>query len=214
MDNSYKGSLYSAILALIVGIFMVAYSNVTLRTIVLVVGIMFIATAVFNLCYEFSRKRAANKSTSMPSIIASFGAGVLGIIMVLTPIGMVNLIVYLFATAIILLGLYEILAMAFMYRPVTFPFWFFILPSLMVICGVVICIMGAEQVGEVAIIVTGVALIVYAASTFLNIIGLVTYRRKLRQAQAAPESHEEAPAEHAVEDVKAVEAESSTPDNN
>lgn len=198
MENSYKGSLYSAILALIVGIFMVAYSNVTLRTIVLVVGIMFIATAVFNLAYEFSRKRAGNKATSMPSVIASFGAGVLGIIMVLTPIGMVNLIVYLFAVAIILLGLYEIFAMAFMYRPVTFPFWFFILPSLMVICGAVICIMGAEKVGELMIIITGVSLIVYAASTFLNIIGLVTYRRKIRQSAVG--------AEPAVKDVTAVEA--------
>ncbi len=186
MENSYKGSLYSAILALIAGIFMVIYSNVTLRTIVLVVGIMFIASAVFNLAYEFSRKRADKKSTSLTAIVASFGAAVLGIIMVLTPIGMVNLIVYLFAASIILLGLYEICAMAFMYRPVTFPFWFFILPSLLVICGVVICIMGAERVGEMMVIITGISLIVYAVSTFINIIGLVSYRRAINKKAAEP----------------------------
>lgn len=186
MENSYKGSLYSAILALIAGVFMVIYSNVTLRTIVLVVGIMFIASAVFNLAYEFSRKRADRKSTSLTAIVASFGAAVLGIIMVLTPIGMVNLIVYLFAASIILLGLYEICAMAFMYRPVTFPFWFFILPSLLVICGAVICIMGAERVGEMMVIVTGISLIVYAVSTFINIVGLISYRRIINKKAAEP----------------------------
>lgn len=196
MENSYKGSLYSAILALVAGIFMVVYSNVTLRTIVLVVGIMFIASAVFNLAYEFSRKRADKKSTSLTAVVASFGAAVLGIIMVLTPIGMVNLIIYLFAASIILLGLYEICAMAFMYRPVTFPFWFFILPSLLVICGVVICILGAEKVGEVMVIITGISLIVYAASTFINIIGLVSYRRAINKKAA--ESAESAEPESAV----------------
>lgn len=190
MENSYKGSLYSAILALIAGIFMVVYSNVTLRTIVLVVGIMFIASAVFNLAYEFSRRRADKKSSSLTSVVASFGAAVLGIIMVLTPVGMVNLIVYLFAASIILLGLYEICAMAFMYRPVTFPFWFFILPSLLVICGVIICIMGAERVGELMVIITGVSLIVYAASTFINIIGLLSYRRAINKQVPAPETIE------------------------
>ena len=184
MENSYKGNLWSAILTLIVGIVMVSLPNITLSTVVLTVGLMFIATAVFNLAYEFSGKRAANKTTSMPSVIASVGAGVLGIIMVLMPVGMVNIIIYLFAAAIILLGLYEICALAFMYRPVTFPFWFFILPSLMVICGLVICILGAEKVGELAVIVTGVALIVYSVSTFMNIIGLVSYRRSIRKASA------------------------------
>ena len=184
MDNSYKGSLWSAVLTLIVGLVMVSLPNITLSTVVLTVGLMFIATAVFNLAYEFSGKRAAAKTTSMPSVIASVGAGVLGIIMVLMPIGMVNIIIYLFAAAIILLGLYEICALAFMYRPVTFPFWFFILPSLMVICGLVICILGAEKVGELAVIVTGVALIVYAVSTFMNIIGLISYRRSIRKAAA------------------------------
>ncbi len=195
MDNSYKGSLWSAILTLIVGIVMVSFSNITLRTVVLTVGLMFIATAVFNLAYEFSRKRAASKTTSMPSVIASVGAGVLGIVMVLMPIGMVNIIIYLFAAAIILLGVYEICALAFMYRPVTFPFWFFILPSLMVICGLVICILGAERVGELTIIVTGVALIVYSVSTFMNIIGLISYRRSIRNHREAEQpAAETAPA--------------------
>lgn len=193
MDNSYKGSLWSAILTLIVGIVMVSFSNITLRTVVLTVGLMFIATAVFNLAYEFSGKRAAHRTTSMPAVLASVGAGVLGIVMVLMPIGMVNIIIYLFAAAIILLGLYEICALAFMYRPVTFPFWFFILPSLMVICGLVICVMGAEKVGELTVIVTGIALIVYSVSTFMNIIGLITYRRSIRrhaEAAKAPEAAE------------------------
>lgn len=199
----YKGNLWSAVLALIVGIVMVFFSDIALHTVVMVVGILFITISVFNLALEFSRKRAGvNKHTSMTAMLSSAGAGVLGILMVFTPADMVELMIYLFAAAIIMLGLYQIITLAFAYRPVTFPFWFFILPALIVITGVVICIIGAAQVGELMILITGIALIVYAVATFADIAGLLAFRRDLaRAAQATAET-----GKHAAEDVVDVHA--------
>lgn len=198
----YKGNLWSAIFALIIGIAMVFFSDIALHTVVLVVGILFIATAVLNLSLELSRKRAgSNRHASMTAILSSAGAGVLGVLMVFTPSGMVDLMIYLFAAAIILLGLYQIVTLAFAYRPVTFPFWFFILPALLVITGVVICLIGAQEVGELMILITGIALIVYAIATFIDIAGLLSFRRDLAKAQKLAD---EASAKE-VEDVKAEE---------
>ncbi|MDE6367233.1 MAG: DUF308 domain-containing protein [Muribaculaceae bacterium] len=180
----YKGNLWSAVLALVIGIAMVFFSDIALHTVVLVVGILFIATAVLNISFEFSRRKTArHKVTSMPAFLASAGAGVLGLLMVFTPSDMVNLMIYLFAAAIILLGLYQIITLAFAYRPVSFSFWFYILPAILVISGVTICIIGAQQVGELMILITGVALIVYAVATFVDIAGLLSFRRDLALAQ-------------------------------
>ncbi|MCM1310537.1 MAG: DUF308 domain-containing protein [Bacteroides sp.] len=201
----YKGNLWSAILALIIGIAMIFFSNTALHTVVVVVGILFIAIAVFNFAFEFSRKRKASGGTSMTAILSSAGAGVLGILMVFTPTSMVDLMVYLFAAAIILLGLFQIINLAFAYRPVTFPFWFFILPALLVITGVVICIIGAHAVGELMILITGIALVVYSVATFVDIAGLLSFRRDLAKAQKAADEAARQAEKPAVEDVQATE---------
>lgn len=193
----YKGNLWSAILALIVGIAMVFFSDIALHTIVRIVGVLFITTAVLNIAFALGRQRDARKSQSPSStaIISSAGTGILGVLMVFTPADMVSLMIYLFAISIALLGIYQIIILAYAYKPVSFPGWFYILPSLLVITGVVICIIGAQAVGTLMIRITGIALITYAVATFLNIIGLITFRRRLTKNNAKPE----------VEDVRAEE---------
>ncbi len=182
----YKANLWSAIIALAVGIVMVFFSNIALHTVVFMLGIVFIAIAVLNFSFEFSRRRAGKGVTSSTTaMLSSVGAGVLGVLMVLTPASMVNLMVYLFAATIILLGAYKILLLAYAYKPITFPVWFFIMPAILVIGGVVICIVGASKVSEFMILIMGVALIVYAVATFADIAGLVAFRRDLAKAQKA-----------------------------
>lgn len=205
----YKGNLYSAILALIIGIAMIFFSSTALHTVVMFVGILFIAIAVFNFSFEFSRKRNGNGGASMTALLSSAGAGVLGILMVFTPSDMVNLMVYLFAAAIILLGLFQIVNLAFAYRPITFPFWFFILPALLVITGVVICIIGAQKVGEMMILITGIALVVYSIGSFANIAGLISFRRDMAKTQkaAAEEASKPVHAEPISADSKVIDVE-------
>lgn len=195
-------------MALIVGIVMVFFSDLALETVVLVIGILFIATGVFNLIIEMNRKDEKGRKRISPiGILATAGTGILGILMVCTPHTMINLIIYLFAAAFILLGVYQICTLAFFYRPVTFPFWFFILPALLVITGVVICIIGPSAVAQTMTLITGIALIVYAIASFIDIAGLLAFRRDMRKMAEASQSAAQAdttPRE--VEDVEATEA--------
>lgn len=195
-------------MALIVGIVMVFFSDLALETVVLVIGILFIATGVFNLIIEMNRKDEKGRKRISPiGVLATAGTGILGILMVCTPHTMINLIIYLFAAAFILLGVYQICSLAFFYRPVTFPFWFFILPALLVITGVVICIIGPSAVAQTMTLITGIALIVYAIASFIDIAGLLAFRRDMRKMAEASQSAAQAdttPRE--VEDVEATEA--------
>lgn len=204
----YKGNLWSAILALIVGIVMVFFSDLALETVVLVIGILFIATGVFNLIIEMNRKDEKGRKRISPiGVLATAGTGILGILMVCTPHTMINLIIYLFAAAFILLGVYQICSLAFFYRPVTFPFWFFILPALLVITGVVICIIGPSAVAQTMTLITGIALIVYAIASFIDIAGLLAFRRDMRKMAEASQSAAQADTTpRKVEDVEATEA--------
>jgi len=200
----YKGNLWSAILALIIGTVMIFFSDIALHTVVTVVGVLFITIAVFNLAFELSRKRKTGSGTSVTAILASAGAGILGILMVFTPADMINLMIYLFAAAIILLGTSQIVNLAFAYKPITFPFWFYIFPALLVITGVVICLIGAQTVGKLMILITGISLVVYAIATFIGIAGLLSFRRKLANAQnAAPATEEEVPTAEIITDEPA-----------
>ena len=175
---------------------------------VLVIGILFIATGVFNLIIEMNRKDEKGRKRISPiGVLATAGTGILGILMVCTPHTMINLIIYLFAAAFILLGVYQICSLAFFYRPVTFPFWFFILPALLVITGVVICIIGPSAVAQTMTLITGIALIVDAIASFIDIAGLLAFRRDMRKMAEASQSAAQAdttPRE--VEDVEATEA--------
>lgn len=195
-------------MALIAGIVMVFFSDLALETVVLVIGILFIATGVFNLIIEMNRKDEKGRKRISPiGVLATAGTGILGILMVCTPHTMINLIIYLFAAAFILLGVYQICSLAFFYRPVTFPFWFFILPALLVITGVVICIIGPSAVAQTMTLITGIALIVYAIASFIDIAGLLAFRRDMRKMAEASQSAAQAdttPRE--VEDVEATEA--------
>ncbi len=204
----YKGNLWSAILALIVGIVMVFFSDLALETVVLVIGILFIATGVFNLIIEMNRKDEKGRKRISPiGVLATAGTGILGILMVCTPHTMINLIIYLFAAAFILLGVYQICSLAFFYRPVTFPFWFFILPALLVITGVVICIIGPSAVAQTMTLITGIALIVYAIASFIDIAGLLSFRRDMRKmAEASQSAAQTDTTPREVEDVEATEA--------
>lgn len=191
----YKGNLRSAILALIIGLVLVFYTGIALHTVVLVVGIVFIATGVFNLIGEFSRRDAdGRRIVSTLGVMSAAGAALLGVLMVCTPQSMINLMVYAFAAAFILLGLYLIFTMAVGFRPVSFPFWFYILPSLLVINGVAICIIGAQTIGETIIMIAGISLIVYSIASFIEIGGLITFRRNLKRVERdAQESQSEKP---------------------
>lgn len=192
-----KHNLLVNVLILIVGvvfIFMQSRGNV-INAIVVIMGILFIAAAVLNLLVmmmssgsrkqsqaantrEVVRRGSGTSSSSIPTILASVAAIALGIWMTVDPEALVSIIVYIFAGLLVLGGAYHIYMLAYGYRPQHFPGWMYVFPSILLITGIVILVVGAPTITDYIVLITGIAMVIFSVSSFLEYAGQQTFNRK------------------------------------
>lgn len=144
--------------------------------------------------------------------ICSIGAAVLGILMLALPDLFRPLLYYLFALLTFLGGCYQIWLMAKAMKPVAVPGWFYAMPVAMIVLAVVMIMMPSLQLTEnqpTAVLIYGIGYILFAATSFLNIIYFKANIKKALnpEPEKEPEKDPEKPAEEAnkVEDVEAKE---------
>ncbi len=168
-----KNLTYTGIIALIVGIVLIFMKSAAISAVVMVMGIFFLVTAILNLIMVF-RKATVNPFVTT---LTAVGAIALGLWLVFDPNGFTAIIVYVFAGLMILAGLYHISMLSFGFKDTKFPFVFYIMPILLVIAGGVILIIGSERMMNAIVLVTGIALVVYAICNFLESAGENNYKR-------------------------------------
>ncbi len=168
-----KNLTYTGIIALIVGIVLIFMKSAAISAVVMVMGIFFLVAAILNLIMIF-RKATVNPFVTT---LTAVGAIVLGLWLVFDPNGFTAIIVYVFAGLMILAGLYHISMLSFGFKDTKFPFVFYIMPILLVIAGGVILIIGSERMMNAIVLVTGIALVVYAICNFLESAGGNNYKR-------------------------------------
>lgn len=171
-----KNLTYTGIIALIVGILLIFMKGAAISAVVMVMGVFFLVAAVLNLIMAF-RKDTANP---VVTILTAIGAIALGLWLLFDPDGFTSILVYVFAGLMILAGLYHICMLSFGFKDVKFPFAFYIMPILLVLAGGVVLIIGSERMMNAIVLVTGIALVVYAICNFLEAAGESNYRREAK----------------------------------
>lgn len=211
----YKRNLWTSILVLLAGIVLVFFHGTVPETIVRILGAMFVIAAILNLCMQLGRTKPTEtnkKGSSMIGMLTAIASGALGIWMLIDPGSLVNLLVYLFAALIILGGVYQICTLTLSYKPIRFPFGFYILPVLMVACGIVMIILGPTAIANALTLIIGISLIVYAISMFIEIGGVSAFRRSMKKVeQDAAKAEKEAATDVGPIDVKAEEVSTGWP---
>lgn len=168
-----KNLTYTGIMALIVGIILIFMKGAAISSVVMVMGVFFLVAAILNLVLAF-RKQSANP---LISTLTAIGAIALGLWLLFDPAGFTSILVYVFAGLMILAGLYHICILSFGFKDVKFPFAFYIMPILLVLAGGVIIYIGSDKMMNAIVLVTGIALIVYAVCNFLEAAGESSYKR-------------------------------------
>lgn len=168
-----KNLTYTGIITLILGIVLIFMKGAAISAVVMVVGVFFLIAAVMNLVMAF-RKDTANPFVST---LTAIGAIVLGLWLLFDPNGFTAILVYVFAGLMILAGLYHICMLAFGFKDTKFPVAFYIMPILLVVAGAVIMIIGSERMMNAIVLVTGIALVVYAVCNFLEAAGESSYKK-------------------------------------
>ncbi|MCM1490334.1 MAG: DUF308 domain-containing protein [Muribaculum sp.] len=167
-----KNLTYSGIITLILGILLIFMKGAAISAVVMVMGVFFLVAAVLNVYFAFKKY-----SSPYVAILTAIGSMALGLWLLFDPEGFTSILVYVFAGLMILAGLYHICMLAFGFKDAKFPFAFYILPILLVIGGAVIIIIGSERMINMIVLLTGIALIVYAVCNFLEAAGESSYKK-------------------------------------
>ncbi len=179
----YKRNVWTAAVILLAGAVLVFFHDTAVSTIVMILGGMFVLAAILNIGMQLGKAKreqeADGKGTSMAGMLTAIASGALGLWMLIDPNSLVNLLIYLFASLIIIGGIYQICTLSMGYKPLKFPFGFYVLPALMVVFGVVIVVIGPQAIANGLTLIIGISLIVYAVSTGIEILGANSMRKSM-----------------------------------
>ena len=197
MKNNVSTWITVIIMAAVGVIFIVYNSHVDLLAwlvraiglVLLVPGIITLITSLNELNNKPSDEKKdtpqRSRSTSQAVVVVSVAEVLVALWMLIAPGFFVHLIVYLFAAALILYGVYTFTTLIYFSKPVKMPWPFYIMPSLSIIAGLVILLTPVRDTSATVTLITGIFLLVIAINTAIQAI---TYSRELKLL-AIPEDH-------------------------
>ena len=197
MKNNVSTWITVIIMAAVGVIFIVYNSHVDLLAwlvraiglVLLVPGIITLITSLNELNNKPSDEKKdtpqRSRSTSQAVVVVSVAEVLVALWMLIAPGFFVHLIVYLFAAALILYGVYTFTTLIYFSKPVKMPWPFYIMPSLSIIAGLMILLTPVRDTSATVTLITGIFLLVIAINTAIQAI---TYSRELKLL-AIPEDH-------------------------
>lgn len=188
--NARGGKWVSSMLALGVGVALCVMwrRQDILQLIVYLIGGLFALTGFINFLVSTHRRRnnTAGTGATFAGTTSGIGGMCIGAAMLLIPSFFVGIIVYALAVILIIAGLWHIYILGYGFAPLKFPGWFYIFPVLVIVEGVVILCAGSVRASaDIVVLMTGIGITVYAATSILE---LVTAGFKGRGAVAADQS--------------------------
>ncbi len=161
-------SLFYGLLVIAAGVLLIIFNGRAefLSWVVVLAGITLAVPCLCSLISAISSNRqaqrdgASNVSLSILNsgiVIASIiGIGIGGW-MIFNPTFFIGFLAYAFAVIIILYGIYQVLQIAWIYRPL--PAYLYIIPVLMIIAGCVILFSSVHTIQYTVVLITGISLI-------------------------------------------------------
>lgn len=166
---SRNTNLFQAIIVGIVGVALICLHGriELLNWVSIAVGLMFVLPSLYVLCSSLGSKQ------KLPGGIAfvSVGGIILGLLMCIFPAEFAGFFVYVFAAFLIIFGVFHIVDLASWSKDVKFPFFFYIIPILMVAAGIIILCTNLRDINDAVVLVTGIALVASSFNSILEYVG-------------------------------------------
>ena len=164
---SGKTDLFTSIIVAAVGIVMIClYQRIELLSwIVMLIGAMFAIPGIFSLILGM---RSKEKGGSTTQTLTGIGATALGAIMILMPESFTSILVFIFAGLLIVGGIYHIVFVAYLSRPFVLPAYYYVIPVLMIIAGIVLLTTSVRTLNHVVVLVTGISFVAWSISTLME----------------------------------------------
>lgn len=160
--NKFSG-LIRAVLAIAVGVVMVASRANALELVVQIIAAFLVATGVVTFLLGLKAKDGQNNLMNVNAVVDVL----LGILLFFFPGFVVNIMIYIIGFVLLAFGLFQVVALISAIRVAQVGLGSFILPVLVIVAGGFL-VARPSFVGEAIGIVAGAALIVYGASELFS----------------------------------------------
>lgn len=158
-------SFIRAICALIIGLILVLVPNVAVNYIIITIGILFLIPGVISTIGYFTRKREPGITYRFP--LEGVGSLLFGLWLIISPTFFANVLMYLLGFILIVGGVQQILSLIVARRWTAVSWYFYIVPLLILIAGIVV-IFDPTSSRETILMIIGIACLVYAVSELVN----------------------------------------------
>ena len=152
-------------------------------------GVLFLAPSIYSLIMLLFTNVPVEDAMHNPryNLITTIGGLSFGLLIVVKASLFVALLKYIFAILLLAGGLYYVFYLLFTRGRVSMPKWYFFLPSLVAIAGVVALVLPIES-NPTLFLMTGVSLIALSVtSVVISYSEYVAYRAELKAAKANAE---------------------------
>lgn len=152
-------------------------------------GVLFLAPSIYSLIMLLFTNVPVEDAMHNPryNLIPTIGGLSFGLLIVVKASLFVALLKYIFAILLLAGGLYYVFYLLFTRGRVSMPKWYFFLPSLVAIAGVVALVLPIES-NPTLFLLTGVSLIALSVtSVVISYSEYVAYRAELKAAKANAE---------------------------
>lgn len=209
------GTIVSGFIMIIAGVMLCILNSHPdiLTTIVKIVGGAFALAGVINIIIALVRRhrKSENSMANATSWISGIGGTGLGCAMLFSPLFFTPILVFLFGAILLIGGAFQVIMLAWGYRPYVGNGWMFVMPVLEIIGGVImICSETVRYNNPAMLLITGIGFIFFGLTSFMTIIGVAGSKKTVGETggHVAENQH------HAdeIHDVDATEVHSAIPE--
>jgi len=165
MKKTINYFMIRAIFAILLGAMLILWSKTAIIYIVITIGILFIVPGLISLVSYFSSERAKRPDT--PFLLAGVGSLLFGVVLVAVPAFFVSVLMYILGIILLLGGIEQIVTLIRAKKRTTVPVAFFIIPSLILIAGILV-LLNPFRTAETLFILIGVTSLVYGVMEFVH----------------------------------------------
>lgn len=178
-----KPYFFTYLCALIIGVLLLVFTGQTelFKWIVIAIGVLLIIPSVGSVIDGLVPAKDVQGHRSVPKpwyLVAMGVAGIVfGVILICMPGFFAGYIVYTLGIILILCGLAQIVFMSVAASVVGTNKWFYVMPWLTFIAGIVVLFLGPSGIENIVTVLTGIFLIVYSVNGFMQ-MGATRSRRR------------------------------------
>lgn len=166
-------ALMSSLCALIIGVLLVVWPDVAVNYLVITIGVLFLLPGLLGLFAYFALGKQG-EGMSRPFPIVALGSACFGLWLVIMPSFFVNILMYVLGVLLVLGGIGQLANFMSVRRVVNVPVIWYLIPSLILLVGLVV-LFNPFEVATIPFILLGISAIVYGGT---DLIRLLFYRNK------------------------------------